>query len=74
MLLQCVMLNLLLALGLICGGILSAVNAADVKEDYLDNSVCDRDDLPDRNQELCDQITTIRESQISSAVSSSVYI
>ena len=74
MLLQCAILSILLALGLISGGIPSAVNAADAQEDYLDNSVCDRDDLPDRVQEQCDQITTIRNSQAASAVSFSVYI
>ena len=68
MLLQCAILSILLALGLISGGIPSALNAADVQEDYLDNSVCDRDDLPDCIQEICDQITTISNSQAASAV------
>ena len=68
MLLQCVILSILLALGLISGGISSALNAADVQEDYLDNSVCDQDNLPDRIQEICNQVTTISNSQAASAV------
>ena len=67
------MLSLLLALGLISGGIPSATNAADVQEDYLDNNVCDQDNLPDGVQEACDQITAIRDSQAASAVSSNAY-
>ena len=66
-------MSVLLALGLISGGIPSAINAADVQNDYLDNSVCDQDDLSDRLQELCDEITAIRNSQAASAVSSSAY-
>ena len=73
MLLQCAILSILLALGLISGGIPSAVNAAQVQED-LDDSNCDQDNLSDRAQEECDQATAIRGSQAASAVSSSVYI
>ena len=72
---QCAIMSILLALGLISGGIPSAVNAADVQDDYIDwfESICDLDDLPDRTQERCDQLTAIRNSQASSAVSTSHY-
>ena len=66
-------MSVLLALGLISGGIPSAINAADVQNDYLDNIRCDQDDLSDDAQEICDEITAIRDSQAASAVSSSAY-
>ena len=68
-------LSILLALGLISGGIPSAVNAADVQDDYIDPlaSVCDQDNLSDPTQEACDQLTAIRDAQAASAVSFSDY-
>ena len=69
---QCAIFCIVLALALISGGIASAVNAADIKEDYIDPSEtsCDRDDLPDEVEEDCNNLQAIRDAQAASAVSS----
>ena len=66
--LQCIIISVLLALGLISGGIPSAVNAADVQDDYIDRSRCE-DDSPYVSEDLCDDLIAIRDSQAASAVS-----
>ena len=64
-------MSALLALGLISGGIASAVNAADVQEDYIENEFlrCDEDDTPSVFEGICDDLETLRNSQAASAVS-----
>ena len=66
--LQCIIISVLLALGLISGGIPSAVNAADVQDDYIDRSRCE-DDSPYVSEDICDDLIALRDSQAASAVS-----
>ena len=74
---QCTIFSILLALAFLAGGIPSAVNAADVQEDYLDRFRCDEiQDLPDNfspdvreAKEQCDYIEQLRNSQAAAAVS-----
>ena len=66
---QCAILTVLLSLALISGGIPSALNAADVQDDYLDNTFCDLDNLPDSFEEVCDDARRLRDSQAAAAVS-----
>ena len=62
-------MSIFLALGLISGGIPSAVNAADVQEDYIDLFRCEEDDTFSGFEDLCDDLITLRNSQAASAVS-----
>ena len=77
---QAIIFTVLLALGLVSGGIPSATNAADLQEHYLDSSACDSlenyRDNPAYSliEETCDNLEQIRDSQIASAVSSIIYI
>ena len=77
---QAIIFTVLLALGLVSGGIPSATNAANLQEDYLDQSACDsienyRDSVfYDVLEETCDDLEQIRDSQITSAVSFSICI
>ena len=66
--LQCIIISVLLALGLVSGGIPSAVNAADVQNDYIDVFRCE-DDTPLLPEDLCDDLIALRDSQAASAVS-----
>ena len=66
--LQCIIISVLLALGLVSGGIPSAVNAADVQNDYIDLLRCE-DDTPIATEEICDDLIALRDSQAASAVS-----
>ena len=69
---RCTIFSIILALALISGGIPSAINAADIKEDYIDplEEFCNLDGLTDRSEEICNNLQTIRDAQIASAVSS----
>ena len=69
---QCTIFSIILALALISGGIPSAINAADIKEDYIDplEEFCNLDGLTARSEEICNNLQTIRDAQIASAVSS----
>ena len=64
---------ILLALGLLAGGIASAANAADVQDDYYEPLRCDElsDDLPDDHPvvEICDDFERLRNSQAAGGVS-----
>ena len=77
---QAIIFTVLLALGLVSGGIPSAINAANLQEDYLDPSNCDSLEYYRNSpaysliEETCDNLEQIRDSQIASAVSSSIYI
>ena len=77
---QAIIFTVLLALGLVSGGIPCATNAADLQEHYLDSSACDSLENYRNNtaysliEETCDNLEQIRDSQIASAVSSSIYI
>ena len=68
---QCTVFSIILALALLSGGIPSALNAADIKEDYIDplEEICNQDDLDDRTEEVCNNLQAIRDAQIASAVS-----
>ena len=74
---QAIIFTVLLALGLVSGGIPSVTNASDIQEDHIDPLQCDSHE--DYNnayfsvEEKCDDLEEIRNSQIASAVSSSVY-
>ena len=67
---QCTIFSILLAFAFLAGGIPSAVNAADVQEDYLDRFRCDdiQDNFP-YAREQCDYIEQLRNSQAAAAVS-----
>ena len=69
---QSAIFSIILAFALISGGIASAVNAVDIQEEYIDplEDVCSQDDLTDEVEEICNKLQTIRNVQISSAVSS----
>ena len=75
---QAIIFTVLLALGLVSGGIPSATNAANLQEDYLDQPECDSiEDYRNSNfysliEEICDNLEQIRDSQIASAVSCSI--
>ena len=78
--LQAIIFTVLLALGLVSGGIPSAANAANIQEDYLDPFRCDsRENYRDSPaysflDDTCDDLEQIRNSQIASAVSCSICI
>ena len=71
---QCIIISVLLALGLLSGGIPSAVNAADVQDDYIDPLQCEEDNTPSFVEDVCDDFVTLRDSQAASAVSCIPYL
>ena len=67
---QALILTAFLTVGLFIGGVYSAVNAADVQDDYLDKINCEEyDPSDDFIRELCNDLEEVRSSQISAAVS-----
>ena len=69
--LQNIIFNILLALGLLAGGISSAVNASDVQRDLIDSAeqYCDADDSSQQLEEYCSDIKRLRDTQAAAAVS-----
>ena len=67
---QALILTAFSTLGLFVGGVYSAVNAADVQDDYLDKINCEEYDPSDDSiRELCSDLEEVRSSQVSAAVS-----
>ena len=66
--------------GIIAGAVPSATSAADVQDNYLDAFRCDddsryqddNDDLRNAFEDRCDELTILRNSQITAAVSCSM--
>ena len=67
--LQNIIFSVLLAIGLLAGGSASAWNAADIKKDHIDHIDCDRDNLSQQAENLCNDLNRIRASQAAAAVS-----
>ena len=68
--LQCVILTVLLAFALIAGGVPSIMNAEEVQDDYIDPLPCDDEDN-NIYEDVCNDLLQVRNSQGTSAVSSS---
>ena len=69
--LQGIVLNFILFLALIGGGIPSATNARDVQVDYIDRFRCNDDNIIGgrATEEQCDDLEQLRNSQAAAAVS-----
>ena len=70
--------SILLTLSFISGGVSSGTNAADV-QDYIDTLDCDEtvnlpiSTLQDEYEEICDNLEIVRDSMVTSAVSSHIH-
>ena len=69
---QAIIITAFLTLGLFAGGVASAVNVADIQDDYLDQINCkEYDPSNDFIRQLCNDLEEVRSSQVSAAVSPS---
>ena len=72
--------SFLLVCGIIAGAVPSATSAADVQDNYLDAFRCDddsryqfdNDEVRSAFEDRCDELTILRNSQITAAVSCSM--